>query len=335
MNTDAKVTIRDVARLSGVSIMTVSRAFHGSGRISPATRRRVLSAAEELNYRPNFSAQVLRGGKTRTVGIVVSNPLASSMARRLSELLMVDGYVTFPADSLGDEKIMTGILDNFTSRKVDAILLGWGYGPDRTPEFTDSLRGLKNLLIFSVDGQRPGFPVDCCTSNMGIAYQSVIEHWLKSGRERIYVLGRRLYPSSRQGLAELARAGINPGGRLIETADYPSAPGFTNHADALMDALRRGEQIQAVITSCDQAAAQVCRRLREHGLRVPEDIAVIGNGNNDMDEFCMPPLASIDPRSFEVAQTIYELLMNRLNHPDSEFQEKTINAEFIHRDSAG
>ncbi len=327
MNADA--TIKDVARMSGVSTMTVTRAFRHDALVSPITRRKVLAMAEKLNYRPNLSARVLRGGSTRSVGILLSNPAGNSIVRRISEHLLPDNYVTYIAESLGDLKIIKSVLQEFDNRRVDAIVMEWRL--DFYPLIAQ-IEKLKNVILFTRE-ERIDLECDCCFTDFRPAFRDAVGYLLANGRREISFVGREEMADARCTRQILEEHGVKM--RHIETSCYPSKPLFMNYYEALMDQLQAGYRPDAVFTFCDTAAAQLCRCAADFGLNVPSDLAVIGEGDRELSAFLQPSIASISGNEEEVGKKVRDLLANRLQYPDSPARQYRVEAQFMKRASAG
>ncbi len=331
MNTGAKVTIKDVARQSGVSIMTVSRAFHDSDRISPATRQRVFAAAKQLKYQPNLGARILRGGNTRSIGILITHPTGNLIVRRISEQLLPDKYVTYIADSLGDPAIMESVLQEFTARRVDGIVMDWR---EAFRPLVPLIRSLKNVVMYTEE-QKIENECDCCFIDSRPALRKAMDYLFAAGRRDVYYLGPKEHSYTNSVQNVMKEFGLDAERRLIDSSAYPVRPIDGNYHDALRDRLQAGLRPQALLVANDLAAAQACRCIQDHHMRVPEDIAVVGNRNRDFSEFSNPPLTTFAQSDVQVAQYIHEMLMNRMNNPGSAIQKYSIETELIIRKSSG
>lgn len=327
MNLIAEATIKDVAKLAGVSTMTVTRTFRGE-LVSKETSSRVMAAVAELNYRPNTGARILRGGKTMSVGILFSNPANHPVVRRLSEVLLKHHYVSYVADTLGDSELTQAALRDFMSRRVDAVIMHY---EDRYLSFLEELERVPNLVLTSVEKVLP-LNRDCCFYGASQAYRKILTDARQAGRKNLWTLGRRTYPIIRQ-LTELATE-LGMVLHHCETSGYPSAAQYANHADALWDLLKQGERPDGVFTMSDTAAAQAIRVLRKFDLRIPKDVFVIGNGNSELADFCEIPIASIDTNLNQMAQTVVAMTLERLKNPDLPPRQEFFEATFIHRQSA-
>ncbi len=327
MNMEA--TIKDVAKESGVSTMTVTRAFRSDALVSAETRRKVLDVAQKLNYRPNLNARVLRGGSSRSIGILLSNPAGNAIVRQISEKLLPDNYVTYIAESLGDLNIIKSALQEFENRRVDALVMEWR---SNYTSLESMLAKQKNMILFTRESQ-VNHICDCCFLDYKPAIREAVGYWLKHSRRNIYYVGREEFSDAREMKQVLEEFGLPF--NHIETSRFSSKPAFANYYDALMEALRSGKKPDALLTHCDIAAMQLCRCVADFGLKVPEDIAVIGHGNSEFSEFMQPPLASVEGFADEVAEKVCDMLMNRLQNPGSPKCSTTVKAKFMKRNSAG
>ena len=326
-------TIRDVAREAGVSTMTVTRAFRRNALIAEKTRKRVMEVAERLNFIPNYNARGLRGSNTMCIGILISNPFANGLVRPLSEALMKDNYVSFISDSLSDTEIVKNALQDFCSRKVTGVILEWRTYYSKDERLMYLLKNLNNVVLYSKEPCK-GIAYDACTLNFQPVYRNIVKQLWDKGRRNIVYLGRKDYWRTQVCLKVLEEYGLKESDCLVETSIYPSKPACANYYDALHDRISAGKIPDAVFTSGDVAAAQACSCLNAAGLKIPEDVAVIGNDNSDLGQFCSPPIASIDNNFSQVAETIYKLLMNRINNPGSPIEHKNIECSYVRRRSA-
>lgn len=328
-------TIRDVAREAGVSTMTVTRAFRENSLIKGKTRQKVLEAAQKLKFIPDQNAKVLRGGSSMSIGILISNPAGSELVRNLSVWLMKDGYVSFIADSLGDIQIVKSALLDFCSRKVGGVILNWRRHFKDVPEIADRLNQINNVIMLSYAGDYCAEQkFDTCILDFSSAYREAIDILKKAGRRRIIYLGRddqnQFYDFSKA----LKESGLSTADFHWDTTGYPSKPACENYKDALHDKISKGEVPDAIFAAGDIAAAQACKYLREHKLRVPEDVAVIGNGNEHLAAFCNPPIATIGRMDTILSEKLYAMLTTRMKHPEAELQTERIYSDYIPRESA-
>ncbi|MER6591819.1 LacI family DNA-binding transcriptional regulator [Micromonospora purpureochromogenes] len=279
--------IDDVARLAGVSTATVSRALRGLPTVSAATRRRVLAAAEQLQYAVSPSASRLAGGRTGTVAVVVpriTRWFFGTVVEAVEEFLHQAGYDLLLYNLGGREQIRQRVLRNANLHKrVDAIMLV------ATPLRPADLTALGALdlpgITVSSGTVVPGWP--CVRIDDVAAARTATRHLLDLGHRRIAhisgdpddELAFTTHLDRRRGYREALRAaGIRPDPSLDIESQFTIDGG--NRATA--ELLSRGEPPTAIFAACDEMAMGAITALRDAGLRVPQDVSVIGVDDHDL-----------------------------------------------------
>ncbi|MER7890728.1 LacI family DNA-binding transcriptional regulator [Micromonospora sp. NPDC094482] len=279
--------IDDVARLAGVSTATVSRALRGLPTVSAATRHRVLAAAEQLDYAVSPSASRLAGGRTGTVAVVVpriTRWFFSTVVEAVEDFLHQSGYDLLLHNLGGREQIRQRVLRTANLHKrVDAIILV------ATPLRAADLTALAALdlpgVTISSGTVVPGWP--CVRIDDVAAARTATRHLLDLGHRRIAhisgdpddELAYTTHLDRRRGYqAELRAAGIRPDPSLDIESQFTIDGG--NRAAA--ELLARGEPPTAIVAACDEMAMGAMTALRDAGLRVPQDVSVIGIDDHDL-----------------------------------------------------
>jgi DNA-binding LacI/PurR family transcriptional regulator len=292
----AVVTMRDVARATGVSQSTVSRVLSGAPTAVPIaspTRERVLAAARELGYRPNPLARGLRGMRTMLLGVIVrdiTDPFFAGAIEAASIEASRRGYniVLGHAHGRADEAIaLWRVLE---ARHVDAILL-LGDMSDQ-PRLIEDLRGahvpVVALWAGASSGSVPAVGVD---NRAGIT--AVLDHLVGLGHQRIgFVAGRRLGDILEREEAYVdyltRMTGPPPAGYIQYAANDPTGGG-----EALAAMLDLAEPPTAVIASTDVLAIGVLHEAHERGIRVPEDLSVTGFDDIPLAAYTVPALTTV------------------------------------------
>ncbi|GAA2700299.1 LacI family DNA-binding transcriptional regulator [Micromonospora olivasterospora] len=279
--------IDDVARLAGVSTATVSRALRGLPTVSAATRRRVLAAAEQLQYAVSPNASRLAGGRTATVAVVVpriTRWFFGTVVEAVEDTLHESGYDLLLYNLDGRERTRQRVLRTANLHKrVDAVMLV--ATPLRPAELTElAALGLPGVTISS--GSRvPGWP--CVRIDDVAAGGTATRHLLDLGHRRIAhicgdphdELAHTTHLDRRRGYQEALRAaGIVPDPGLDVESQFTIDGGNR----ATTELLARGEPPTAIFAACDEMAMGAVRALREAGLRVPQDVSVIGIDDHDL-----------------------------------------------------
>ncbi|MGR6321731.1 LacI family DNA-binding transcriptional regulator [Micromonospora soli] len=273
--------IDDVARLAGVSTATVSRALRGLPTVSAATRHRVLAAAEQLQYAVSPSASRLAGGKTGTVAVVVpriTRWFFATVVEAVEDHLHENGYDLLLYNLGGREQTRRRVLRTADLHKrVDAIILV--ATPLRPADVTALTKlDLPGVTISSGSGV-PGWP--CVRIDDVAAGRSATRHLLDLGHTRIAhisgdpddELAFTTHLDRRRGYQEALRAaGIRPD----PTLDIESQFTIDGGTRAATELLARGELPTAIFAACDEMAMGAMTALRDAGLRVPQDVSVIG-----------------------------------------------------------
>ncbi|MFG3707901.1 LacI family DNA-binding transcriptional regulator [Micromonospora sp. NPDC047670] len=279
--------IDDVARLAGVSTATVSRALRGLPTVSAATRRRVLAAAEQLEYAVSPSASRLAGGRTGTIAVVVpriTRWFFATVVEAVEEFVHQSGYDLLLHNLGGREQTRQRVLHTANLHKrVDAIMLV------ATPLRPADLTALAKLELSGVTVSSgtvvPGWP--CVRIDDVDAARTATRHLLDLGHRRIAhisgdpddELAFTTHLDRRQGWRDALReAGLDPDPALDVESQF-TIDGGTRAAEEL---LRRGEPPTAIFAACDEMAMGAMTALRDAGLRVPQDVSVIGVDDHDL-----------------------------------------------------
>jgi DNA-binding LacI/PurR family transcriptional regulator len=310
---DRPATIRDVARRAGVSHQTVSRVINGSPKVADATRERVLAAVEELGYVPSPMARGLISNRTHSLGVVADDISdgffarmvagAEAEARRRGYYLMIASVE--PDD---DER---GYLRLMLERRVEGLILARPSVPVAPSELVAaSNAGVPLVAVGSSD--LPGFPVVDVDNRQG-GYDAT-RHLLVRGHRRIAtIVGPRDWPSAAARLEgyrkALHEAGLPEDPVLVEYAPAWSLESGRAAATRLLD---RGADLTALFAHSDRLALGAIRRFRETGLRVPDDVSVVGYDDLPVADYVEPPLTTVHQPMQEVGALAASLLLDQL-----------------------
>jgi LacI family transcriptional regulator len=341
----SRATLRDVADRAGVSIGTVSNVLNTPSVVADDTRLRVEKAISEIGYVRDGAARQLRGGRSYAIGLVVfdvGNPHFATVARAVEDTVRDLGYVVILCDGAGsvdreqrhlallEEQRVAGILytavDNRESRSVSRL----------------RERGVPVVRIGVLRGRREW----CCVATDHVhGGQIAAEHLVGLGHTQIGMIGGppSFVPNveRRRGFERtLTEAGLRLSERHdVETQEMTMAAG-EQAARRLFAAKRRPT---AVYCHNDLLGLGTLRALTDMGLRVPSDVAVLGDDDIPFAAMSMVPLSSIRPRTYEVAQTAAELLLEEMRgdahahqrialEPDLVVRASTASSEAVQRE---
>ncbi len=290
-------TIKDVAKLAGVSVSTASVALRGKGPVSEATRRRVIEAARALDYQPNAIARSLVTRRTRTVGLLLSDltdPYFHEIAKGVEAVLSRAGYALILADTDRSPEKELRAYEIFRSQQVAGMILA-GSGTEDEAHFEQLER--RDVPIVTLGRHRSGLP--CVAVDNVQAAKTAAQHLIETGCRRIGLIagppGLLAAEERREGyLAALAEHGLSPDPRWMLVGDFTPAGGY-RAAMELFTArgLDRHDRPDGLVAGNDQMAIGALKALRELGIRVPEEIAVVGIGGIPTGEYVEPPLTTV------------------------------------------
>lgn len=320
--------LRDVAGRAGVSIKTVSNVINGSGRVGAATRLRVEQAISELCYRPNISARNLRRGRSGVIAFAVpaiANPYYAELAELIVKEAERRDWTVLIDQTDSDLERERLVLRGIRAHLIDGLLLI----PHTVTVDDFAERDVRTPMVLL--GERITRIADRVAIDSYAAGRVATEHLLDLGRRRIAIVGakepgnavaRGRYESYRDALVD---AGVRFNQRLV----VPAGPWNQEAgATAVAQLLDRGKPPDALFCANDLLAHGALRSLHEHGLRVPDDVAVIGIDDITESRFSTPTLSSIAPDKEHIARTAIDLLAERLQQRDSDNAHREVVAGF-------
>lgn len=293
------VNIKDVAKAAGVSPSTVSRVLGGAVPVAPETKERVLKVVKELNYQPNVLAQGLKGGRIKTIGLIIPNVrnlVFPAAVRGIEDTAKQFGYTVVLCNADDDIDKETFYIEALKRRLIDGFI------------FSTARPGHDHITALS----RDGFPVVSLLRHCGSEVDAVIldnaggactatKYLLSRGLRKIAILNGWmdlvLYQERFAGYAKaLAEAGLPVDSALV----VDNVGGGDEARDAVDKLLADGVRPDAIFATSDPKAIGAIRALKDRGLSVPEDISVMGFDNIDMVGLIDPPLTTM-------AQPFYEM----------------------------
>ena len=313
----AAVSMRDVARLAGVSVSTVSNVVNKPAGVDPALAARVTDAIDKLGFVRNDAARQLRTGRSETLGLVVlnlSNPFFADMATGVEEAAKAAGYSVLLATSSASVDGESGALDLFERHRVDGVLVASAADVlDRLDRLRQ--RGIPAVLIDSVDdrGLFSSVSADDVTGGRLAA-----AHLIDTGRTRLlFVGGTRTRAQMRDRLAgcqEAVSAASEVTLEVLFCGSLTAELGLSIGAElaARPDAYRP----DAVFAANDMLALGLIQGLVGGGLRVPEDVAVIGYDDIVFAAAAGVPLSSVRQPSRDMGKKAAAALIEQLRNPD-------------------
>lgn len=306
----AAPTVRDVAQLAGVSPGTVSKALNGRGQLREETRLRVQSAAEKLGFQPNQLARSLTADRTYTVGVLTSDSFGRftlPVMEGIEDSLGAGQVSTLLCDGRGDPLRERHYLQELLNRRVDGLVV--------TGRRSDARRSVGRLplpVIYVLT--RSDDPGDLSvTYDDAQGAELAVRHLLSVGRKRIaFISGPASHLASRlrrEGVERgLVAAGLDLATEDVLLGQWSEAWGRT--AAGMLVRRPPQERVDGIFCGSDQVARGVADGLRETGIRVPDDVSLVGFDNwGVMAEASRPPLTTVDPNLVKLGQVSASLLL--------------------------
>ena len=305
-------TMKSIAHDLGVSVVTVSKVLHNHTDISAETRKRVLRRMKEVNYQPNLAARALSTGRTSLVGLIVPDlvhPFFAQVAKGISASLSDHGYNLIISSSEENPQLERREIDQMIARGVDALILA------STETDPGSVRKLKErgTPLVMLDRKIPGFTANFVGNDGVLAATMATKHLIEIGCKRIAHIGGSEVSTAldRKAGYEATLAEHN----LTLPADYlvRHGPGDDSGDAAGYGGMRRLLELDprpdGVFCCNDPIAMGAIRSALEDGLRIPEDIAIVGCGNVHYDDLLRVPLSSVDQDAAGLGQSAAKMAL--------------------------
>lgn len=314
------VTQADVAARAGVARKTVSNVINDYPHVSQDVRTRVLRAIDELDYRPNHAARSLRSGRSRIIGLAVPEldvSYFSELARLVVEVAQRRDLTVMIMQTLGDPDRELAVVNGTYTQFVEGLI----YSPVALGGAELESRRDRTPIVLLGERASQGLVDHVGIDNVAAA-RTATEHLLELGRRRIAFIG-----SQRKASSEIAhlrttgyREALQAAAHKIEPRLIVPTAGY--HRQDGMSAMRKllerpGPRPDALFCATDLLAQGAIRVLLEQGLRVPQDVAVIGFDDIDEGNYSTPTLTTISPDKRQIAETAVDRLLARA-HSKSE-----------------
>jgi DNA-binding LacI/PurR family transcriptional regulator len=325
-------SIKDIARLARVSHSTVSRALQNSPLVNARTAEKIRQIAHESGYRASAVARGLVTQRTRAIGLVVTtvaDPFASEVVSGVEQAANDRGYAVFLADSNADPEREKKVVQSFAERRVDGIIVT----SSRVGALYLPLLSEMMVPIVLVNDQHPGaFAHSVMIGNLEGSREAA-RHLVGLGHRRIAYVGDQFgYQSDIERFAGYREA--------LNAADIPFLPELVVHGDGKPEAAMRAmdkllalsDRPTAVCCYNDMSALGAMRSLRLHGLRVPEDISVVGFDDLFLASYTQPTLTTVRQPMRRMGQLAMESLFKLMSGEESAIRIR-VEAELIVRES--
>ena len=307
--------IRTVAALAKVSIATVSRTINGSPAVSERLTKRVWQAIQQLNYYPNTHARSLVSGRSRLLGIIVeniTNPFFPELIRSFEEIAVAHGYEILVSSSNSDVAVLTTCVRRMLERKVEGVaVLTFGEEESVLDQLVDH-----NIPMVLAEFRLDNAKVSTILLDYSTGIQSAVNHLKELGHKQIaFLAGPHTLHSAitreNDYRNAMQAAGLPIQKKWVVECDHTLKGGVTGFEQLRSLSARP----TAILCSNDMTAIGVLRAAYHDGLRVPQDLSVIGLDDIDFAEFTLPPLTTIRLSRTDLARAAFEALRLHAEDP--------------------
>lgn len=334
------VTIKDIARVLGLSTSTVSRALRDSYEISSETKKLVLEYAEKINYHPNPIALSLKERRSRSIGVIVceiANSYFSQVINGIESIAYYNGYNVIIAQSREsfDREMLN--LQYLASRSIDGLIISVS---TETTDFSHlkelHQKGMPIVFVDRIVSEIETHKV--IADNYKGAYDATL-HLIENGYRRIAAISNpEILSITKERLAgyktALSDNGIEINESLIKYCRHGGM--IAEEVETVMNELFEVKQKpDAIFASADKLTTNCLRILRAKGILVPGDIGLLGFSNTDLTELLDPPLSIIKQPAFEMGEMATNLLLQLIEskRPVTDFETKVLSTEMLIRGS--
>lgn len=292
-------TIKDIAELAKVSKSTVSRVLNDKSVVNQQTRKTVLDAMEKLGYEANVFARGLASGRSMTVGVVtqkIGSPYYDSIMQGVIRGFAGTGYSPIFVDGQWEQNTELKVIRTLLGRQVDGMLLLGGDIPEK--ELGELM---EQLPIIVVGKDIPQWPDRCLFIDNVIAAREATRYLIEQGHRRIALIRGIAHHQDAirryEGYVEaLTESGIELDPGLVIDGDFTAQSGIM----AITSLMMQGKSFSAVFCANDMVAYGARLALHRHGIRVPEDVSIVGFDDQGESAFVTPPLTSVRQPAVEM-----------------------------------
>lgn len=329
-NPKKQFTISDIALRANVSKSTVSRVINGTTKVNKEKQEAVLAAMEEMNFQPNVFAQGLASGNSKTIGVVTQNigsPIYDSISQGILQGLVQSTYSPIFADGQWEPDVGHAAVETLLGRKVDGLIVLGSVLPrdelDRVNSILPTvvvgreIEGWENQCLF-IDNERAGF--------------DATRHLLELGHRQIaHITGIKNHQDSVRRMKGYRRALTEAGVDIDEELIYEGQFDGNSGVMAIQNLLDKSKSFSAIFASNDMMAFGARLALHRRGIRVPDDISIIGFDDQAEAAFVTPPLTTVRQPAQEMGQAAANALIDLIN--GKEYKMPSLATRIVVRES--
>lgn len=326
--------IHDVAERAGVSITTVSRVLHNFSPVNTETRKKVLEAIEELNYRPSIIAQGMRGQKTRSIGVLIpefTSYYYSELINYIEIEARLHGYLAIVCTTGTDPEREKEYSDDLVRRQVDGLILCWYRGGEGRIQHLREI--LRRIPIVVMDQPEADFPASAVYTDGYKGIKKITNAFIREGHKNIAMIKDLKHYSANesrfQGYIDALKSNnMEASDNLIEESAIDVESGY-NTAKRLL----AKSTPSAIIAIDDLTAIGTLQYCNDQKIAVPEEISITGFDDISLARFVSPRLTTIAQPVKKMAQCATKRIINKIKHRNWDNKNFVFEPEIILRES--
>lgn len=330
------VTLKDVAKLAGVDVSTVSRALNNSSNVHQDTKSKVYKAAKKLGYRPNVVAQALRKGKRSTIGVIVPRlhmAIFSEILQGIEEEARKNGYTTLVCVTEDNSDTEKESLNRLRGGSVDGIIIA---ATGKNGELLEEIQKSGIPIIQLVRNQES--QISSVIANYATCSSDAVEYLYKKGCRRIGLIdgARHLIPYRDRYdgyLRAIEKRGLEP--NVSECPKYP-VNSFEYGYECTKMMLDKDSKLDAILAAVDVQGLGAIRALTERGIAVPEQVSVISLTGHEVSRMLQTTITSMELPAHEMGEKATSMLLEKIEAPKESkpsTQHVIFPATFVERES--
>jgi LacI family transcriptional regulator len=318
------MTIKDIAKKAGVSVATVSHVINKTRYVSDELKKKVIRIMKELDYQPDYMAGSLRRKRTKTIGLIIpdnSNPLYAGLASAIEDVLFKFDFTLMLCNSEHDISKELKYIKTLRSKRADGLIIIPASGQ------SDHINKLveNGLPVVALDRPVPDLIADSVLIDHFHGIYDATAYLIKLGRKRIAYIDKKFdLPHKFSRLEGFQKALADHEGKFFKSLYREAGVSFEDGAGAMADLLEEKSLPTAVLCFDDVIAMGAMRAIKDRGLFIPKDIAVIGFDDMPLCSFTIPRLTTVCYPRHEMAEIACKYLMRRIEGKGTKKKNKKV-----------
>lgn len=312
------VSIKDIAKEANISVTTVSRVLNKPSLVNVETKNKILKVIEKFDYTPSIIARLMRGQKTKTIGVIIPDFMNLYYSEWISHVEVEakkSGYLAIIASTKNDPEREKEYINDLINRNIDGIIICWYQNPYKNLELLNDIS--KKIPVVLMDQPASGLPVSAVYADAYSGFRELTKHLVNLGHNDIAIIrGYKKYFVAdcrfQAYIDVLKESMINIDEALIEECDFNAGSAYFATKRLLMRS-----KPTAIIGASDLVAIGILKFVTEKGFRVPEDIAIAGYDNILLSKLVTPKLTTVQEPIKQMAKTAIKILIEKINNKNN------------------